>query len=293
VSQTRIGPGDRLGLTIILATLLHAVIVLGITFDDELKPSAALPSLDVILVQSHSNEAPDQADYLAQANQKGGGDSDKRKRPSDAFSGELPTPDDGIAPVPIKRQSKAPQLPLDEPLSVIVQRQSTLRANSGKPKDKIAPQPRPVADEDMATEIEAAKLAAELRLKQEAYAKRPRRKAISANTREYAPAQYMSAWVAMVERVATYNYPEESKRKNIYGEVILTVGVRRDGSIEKVEVIHSSGHPILDDAALRIVQMAGPFQPLPNLLDEQGRMIDILDITRTWRFRENNKLEFE
>jgi periplasmic protein TonB len=293
MSQTRIGPGDRLGLTIILATLLHAVIVLGITFDDELKPSAALPSLDVILVQSHSNEAPDKADYLAQANQKGGGDSDKRKRPSDAFSGELPTPDDGIAPTPIKRSAKTPQPALDEPLTVIVQRQSPRVSASGKPKDKITPQPRPLAQEDSANEIEAAKLAAELRLKQEAYAKRPRRKAISANTRVYAFAQYMAAWVAMVERVATYNYPEESRRKNIYGEVILTVAVQRDGSIEKVEVIHSSGHQILDDAALRIVQMAAPFQPLPHLVDEDGRVIDILDITRTWRFRENNKLEFE
>jgi protein TonB len=46
-------------------------------------------------------------------------------------------------------------------------------------------------------------------------------------------------------------------------------------------VLHSSGHKILDDAAVRIVRMAAPFSPFP---EEIRKETDILDITRTWQF---------
>ena len=55
----------------------------------------------------------------------------------------------------------------------------------------------------------------------------------------------------------------------------------RDGSVEGVLVSQSSGYPVLDAAAIRIVHLAEPFPPLPKGKDD----IDILDVVRTWEFK--------
>ena len=70
----RVGAGDRLGLTLFFAAALHAIIILGISFrpDDATPPDVPL-TMEVTLVHSHSDQAPEKADYLAQAHQEGGG----------------------------------------------------------------------------------------------------------------------------------------------------------------------------------------------------------------------------
>ena len=86
MSGVSAGPGDRLGLTTTFALALHALVLFGLDFRFEDPLRAALPALDVILVQSSSPEPPEKADFLAQANQQGGGDSDEAVRPSAPFS---------------------------------------------------------------------------------------------------------------------------------------------------------------------------------------------------------------
>ena len=44
-------------------------------------------------------------------------------------------------------------------------------------------------------------------------------------------------------------------------------------------MIESSGHKLLDDSAIRIVNQAAPFPPIPA---EDG--VDELYVTRTWQF---------
>ena len=128
--------------------------------------------------------------------------------------------------------------------------------------------------------MEMARLSAEVDRERNRYAKRPKRKFVSANTREYAYAAYMRGWVAKIERLGTVNYPEEAKRLGISGDVLLTAAVRRDGSLESIEMIQSSGHDFLDLAARRVVEMGAPYPPLPKTDDN----IDVLHITRTWQW---------
>ena len=90
----------------------------------------------------------------------------------------------------------------------------------------------------------------------------------------------MNGWVKRVERVGNQNYPDQARREGLHGDVVLTVGLNRDGSIKSVDVIDSSGHKLLDDAAQRIVRLAGPFPPLPP----DKTRVDELYITRTWQF---------
>ena len=62
--------------------------------------------------------------------------------------------------------------------------------------------------------------------------------------------------------------------------------IRADGSLGKVTVRRSSGHPVLDQAAVRIVRLAAPFAPLPADIRAET---DVLVITRTWVFEQGDR----
>ncbi len=125
-----------------------------------------------------------------------------------------------------------------------------------------------------------ARLAAEIHLQSERYAKRPKRKFVSASTQEYAWAGYLREWVDRVERVGNLNYPDEARRRRLSGQVVISVAVRRDGSVERSEIVQSSGIALLDASALRIAKLAEPYPPLPKTPDDP----DVLHVTRTWQF---------
>jgi periplasmic protein TonB len=128
--------------------------------------------------------------------------------------------------------------------------------------------------------MEMARLAAEIHLRSQRYARRPSRKFVSASTREYAWAAYLRRWVDRAERVGNLNYPDEARRRRLAGTVVINVGVRRDGSIERADIVLTSGIPLLDAAALRIARLAAPYPPLPKTSEDP----DILNVVRTWQF---------
>jgi len=137
---------------------------------------------------------------------------------------------------------------------------------------------------------EIARLTERIDAQTRAYQSRARRKAISTSTREYRYASYMEAWRRKVERIGNLNYPEEARRKGLYGNLILHVSVRADGSLEGIRVVRSSGQDLLDQAAVRIVELAAPFAPFPPDIAAET---DLLDITRTWQFQRNNQLGWD
>lgn len=272
--------GDRLSMTLLFATVVHAVLIFGVGFTDEDGPGSALPALDVILVQSATQEIPEKADFLANAAQTGGGTSEEAKRPTQVFSSPIPKPDEGIAPMPVRASAPNPTPAEAAPAPVLTQDKSTLRVAAAPTKEESQPRPLPRDEVLVERSMQMARLASELDRQAQEYAKRPKRKFISANTREYAYANYMAAWVARVERVGNLNYPDEARRRNLEGSLVLTVAINKDGSLERIDIIRSSGHQVLDDAAQRIVELSAPFSPVPKSGDE----IDILHITRTWQF---------
>lgn len=277
------GSADRFGVTFLFSLIAHAVVALGITFSIE-KPAPSLPALDVILVQSASGKAPEKADFLAQANNTGGGDSEKARRPTDPLSSPIPKPIAGITPRPTENGAPRPTAPSRTELLTTRSAERSVDSSPETPDtpDLHAPSEREIIER----KLEMARLAQEIQRETEQYAKRPKRKYISANTKEYAYASYMSAWVARIERIGNLNYPDEARRQEVHGQLVLTVGLNRDGSIKSIDIIQPSGHKVLDDAAIRIVNLATPFNPLPKNVDA----IDELYITRTWQFLEGNIL---
>ncbi len=156
------------------------------------------------------------------------------------------------------------------------------------PEPIATPEPKPEnpsAEELMSRSLAMASLSAEIDRRLEAKAKRPRKDFISASTREYKYAAYMEAWRAKVERIGNLNYPEEARRKKISGTLRMTVALNADGTIHEISLDKSSGRKVLDDAAIRIVRLAAPFAPFPENISKD---VDILYITRTWKFLHNS-----
>lgn len=235
-------------------------------------------------MNSKSSSRPLDADALAQANLDGGGNvvEDRQAKTS------LPTLRDDKQFSPeqaVKRQGD---------MDNATRRVLTQKTNDRTlPQAEIAkqPTPTPVSGDDLvARSLEIARLEAQISKNTEAYQKMPRRKFIGARTQEYRFAQYIEDWRIKVERVGNLNYPAQARRDQVFGKLTLSVSIRADGSLEKVEVDRPSGKPLLDAAAVHIVRLSAPFSPLSA---EIRKDTDILTITRTWMFTSSDKLESE
>ena len=278
-----IGEPERLSATFILSLLVHAALILGLGFALE-DAAPVMPTLDVILTETQSPLTRQQADFLAQASNQGGGEHDKTSRPREAQAGRIPQPEAGIAPQPLRAQSPEPT-PAPQ-ARVVGNQRSPDRLPVPQARPEVPPNPLPPGERKIEHDVAMARLAAEIHLRSERYAKRPKRKFVSASTREYAYAAYLRGWVDRVERVGNLNYPDEARRRRIGGLLVISVAIRRDGSVERADIIQSSRIPMLDAAALRIVKLSEPFAPLPETEED----VDILHVTRTWQFLPGGEL---
>ena len=286
-SATSSGPGigenHRLGATMTLSLLVHGLLILGVGFALE-NAAPVMPTLDVILTETATTLSPAQADFLAQASNQGGGEHARSSRPRDHQSGPAPQADPGVAPRRLHPQSPLPQpAPQARVISSASGQTPTVapRATS-TPSERALPPGREKIERDM----RMARLAAEIHLRSERYAKRPKRKFVSASTQEFAWAGYLREWVDRVERVGNLNYPDEARRRRLQGQVVISVAIRRNGSIERADIVQSSGTPLLDASALRIARLAEPYPPLPRTEENP----DILHVTRTWQFLPDGEL---
>ncbi len=292
IAQTapHISNSDRLGLTLFLAAALHAIVILGISFDlaDRLKNEPSPLSLEITLVHSKSDKAPEKADYLAQVDQSGGGDVKEKVRPSSAFANPRPiqtrgnaansAPASSPAPQPVRKTSKQTLAAKDD---------SRLKTKLAQPEPTPTLPDTPTASELMQRSLEIARISAEISQRQQIYAQRPRVKTITARTKQYRDALYLKTWQDKVERVGNLNYPQEAKRRKLSGYLTMVVRLKPNGAVQMAKVIRSSGHKVLDDAAVRIVRMASPFAPFSP---EMKKEFDILEIVRTWKFESDYRL---
>lgn len=277
-------PGDRLGLLLFLGAMFHGLVILGISFKPpEPAKKTDLPTLDIVLIQTKSEKKPEQADFLAQASQDGGGTVEHKTRPSQPTKGTTPVPNKSLTSQK-PRKAKSPTRTRPSKSKVITSTAGQDIVLSKPEKKPVPDTDRPSARELVRRSLEIASLTEELNHKIQKYAKRPRRKFINARTREFAPAAYMSAWVRKVERIGNLNYPDEARRKKLSGVLRLTVIIRKDGEVEQIIMERSSGHPVLDDAAVRIVRLGAPYAPIPDNIREEGEPVKFLHITRTWEF---------
>ena len=279
-------PDDRLSLTFCLALIFHALVILGIVFAPEDRANPRYEYMEIVLVQQTSEPEQD-ADVLAQANLRGGGemaDEAIQAAPLPALPNqdqpEVAPPAEALPHEALAKPEMSDRAPGQDAVEhVAVESQQATAAAEEDPDKPEAQQPS--ASELMTNSLKMAALSSEVQRKLETRANRPKRRFISASTREYKYAAYMEAWRAKVERVGNLNYPEEARRRNISGQLVLDVALNPDGKINQITIRRSSGHKVLDDAAIRIVELAAPYAPFPEAIRAET---DVLHITRTWQF---------
>lgn len=281
-NRPNVTTGDRLSLTIFFAVVMHSLIILGISFDatDRSQPLQKLPGLEVTLVQSKADKDIEDADFLAQANQEGGGDTEEKSRPSSPVTPVVPTGEAGEV------KEFVPETQIPTTTKETRQEVLTTASSDRKISTSIVAQQAQIKEQLTAAQLlsrskEIARLSAEIDQTQRVFAHRPKRQYISARTKEYRFASYEEAWRSKVERIGKINFPDEAKRRKLSGSLIMAVTINPDGNIKSINIRKSSGHKTLDDGAIRIVRLAAPFARFPENIRKDT---DELVITRTWVF---------
>jgi protein TonB len=279
-------PGERLFAGAMLGSILLHLFVLAIKFSPfDLSSLDRSAPLEVALVNAKSTTKPTKAEILAQAHLDGGGNTDASRRaksplpvlPRESASTELAVATQKVQE--LEKQAKE--------MMTQLRARATVAPAVPTPTNAQETPELPTATEAMQRTLEAMRLEAQIAKEMEAYEKRPKRRFVGARAEEYRFARYVEDWRLKVERVGNLNYPEAARAKKLYGSLLLTVGIRSDGTLESVALDHSSGQKILDVAAKKIVEIASPFAPFPP---EIRRDTDILYITRTWTFAPGDSL---
>jgi periplasmic protein TonB len=274
---------DRISSTLFVAALAHGVVILGVTFaSNPFGESPQLPSLNVTLLVDANDIADSGAerDLVADRSHEGGGRPDGSQRPTRTLSA----------------QDVVSQLgdPLGADLTDGTPRETSPQAEqltTASPSDRrVATVPNPT-DEPAAVSMKAATLiqqtdpatpAAEL----DDTVARPQSDdnddSESPSTSESALAEYLVGWRQRVERIGTANFPERYLTGDgSHGRPTLEVAIGPEGNLEDIVVRKSSGDSALDEAALKILRMAAPFEPLPPTILAD---YDVLRFAYEWEF---------
>ncbi len=267
-------PRDRLSFTLFLAAALHAALILGVGFSSSVNMDSS-PTIEITLAQFSDPEEPEDAEFAAQANQQGSG--------TEAELLEMTTDQEADFQDNVFQDVAAESLPATE---AQLREKRELLTSLVNPEDSAPTEdemPLPPTEnrvtqnyEELAREI--ASLEARIARERQALAKGPRVKTLtSVSTKTADEAAYLNMWRQKVERIGNANYPAG----DLNGDLRMLVVINWDGKLENLKILKSSGHRSLDEAAMRIVRIASPFQDFPV---EMRKKYDQLQIIRTWKF---------
>ncbi|MFA7438255.1 energy transducer TonB [Castellaniella sp.] len=267
---------NRMAVAVLVSLTLHAILLAWHTTAGQ-PPAPPPATLEITLVNTRSPQAPPAPQALAQHDLDGGGDQGRTL---------AATPLPRIEPTEDKDQLlialRARQARLESEqarLLTLLQSTQTHAQDSPSTQDD-GPHTEPGDDEsEHEAELLQARIAA-LKAEVEQYNARPRRSFVAPATQRAIEARYVEAWRERIELIGTEHYPPEA-RGRIYGDLQLTVFIRRDGQLDHIRFDRPSDQAVLNSAARRIIELAAPFDPLPP---ELAAHTDILAITRTWHF---------
>ena len=277
-------PRRNLTLAIGASLLLHAVLLtLRFTppdFVDKMRERA----LDVILVNSKGKTRPTKAQAKAQTNLDGGGNTEENVRAKTPLP---PSPNTREGTELIEAKRRVVELEAQQQkMMTRLKSEKSVSPDRTRTNPTPAPEPVPSGTDLASSALAIARIEGQIARQIEEYNQRPRKKFIGARVEEYRFAQYVEDWRQKIERIGNLNYPAAA-RGRLYGSLVLTVVIKSNGDLDRVEVSRSSGQSLLDDAARRIVQMASPYAAFPESI---RRDTDVLEITRTWTFTNADRL---
>lgn len=256
---------DRLPPMLFLAALVHGILIIGITFNAMIGDDfAEAISLEVTILADPdlTNATPDDAAYLAQASQEGGGNTLLQVRPGALAESNVPVDNAGAADGNSLDPSQAHELAADQ-----------LLTTAGEADTAAADRPRvePRPDETIALALEAGAettlpLPQDDEVQLQIHDDKPRELVTSVDTRESVVAGYLDSWKRRIETTGIRYFPEQSVLSDLTGSPTLEVTIDASGQLNEVVVRRSSGSKVLDQAALSILRRAAPFDPFPEAI---------------------------
>ncbi|WP_018168936.1 energy transducer TonB [Thioalkalivibrio sp. ALMg9] len=281
---------------IFLAVVAHALIILGIGFAVDPIEAPTREPLDITWVTDPDAPPPeldDEVEHIATRDQAASGEGEgvrEAQAPDaeDAGVGE-PAPEGLDAPLPEAGPLiMDPALPEPEPEPEQIaadtpdERATPPEVADPEPLESLDAEDRPSAATLMNRGLESAR-AAPAEERQTFSTRASRTRYLDSLAARSAPeAAYLQAWINKVERLGNVNYPDEARRRGLSGTLVLSVRLNPEGELINIEVARSSGEPVLDQAAILIVELAAPYAPFTEAMREE---YDELVITRTWAFR--------
>ena len=294
-----------LSVAIPLSLVFHAIVV-STHFAFEKGESASPPvnSLEVVLVNARSKNAPKDATLIAQHNLDGGGDQEKNARATTPLPSTHQSDGDALSDA-VRRRPETTTV--SAPTKVITAASSdgetrAVPVKEAKQEDRPAPAPTQRSGQDEVDSVAtASELRAEIHRKMNAYEKRPKYEFIGSRTKGSATALYIDQWRQKVERVGTLNFPV-GRRGKLYGKLVITVWINGDGTVKEIKPSNISpdkttGNRKQDDdlkadmefAAIQIIKKAAPFAALTEEERSECRCDGVV-ISRTLHFTKDNEL---
>jgi protein TonB len=273
---------DRLPAMLFLAALIHGILIIGITFNPYvLDDFANAISLEVTIVANPDQDIdrPDEAEYLAQASQQGGGNTTEELRATAPQQSASPIDNLGDPDGDRLLDATVHERAADQALTTVSQQQLAV-------PDNLRTDPQP--DQSVAIALEAGReLTLPLPEDQTAtlliHDDDLRQLFVSADTRESVVAGYLDNWKRRIESVGDQYFPEFRDLGGLTGSPTLEVSIEASGQLSEVIVRQSSGSTVLDNAALDILRRASPFDPFPAEISAE---YDRLRFAYKWLFRE-------
>jgi protein TonB len=269
---------NLLAFTIPASLLTHVVVGFGIVFSPPEPPAPTKgATFDVTIVSPSNAKAPKKADFIANSNQEGSGSKDEKSTLKSKFAAKEENLANGDELLTSEKTVKAVTKKLEPELLTTKGKTNKLINKLPEEEEQLEPKTTIVDNSDQTEEI--AKLMAEMSQDEERFARRPRIRFIdSLSAKGAVEAEYIMNWSKKMERIGNINFPKKALDLNLSGTLILNVTLDRAGRAVSIDISTGSGSKILDNAAIRIVKLASPYEPLPK---EVRAKFDRLNITRT------------
>ncbi len=264
---------DRLPAMLFLAALIHGILIIGVTFNpyliDEISDAISL-EVTIVANPDQQIDRPDEAEYLAQASQLGGGNTSADVRPSSPLESVSPIDSLGVEDGDSLLESTAHELSADQVLT-------TQNDQEREVSDELREEPQPENSTAIALESGSDQT---LPLPQEENASMlihdddPRQLIISVDTRESNIAGYLDNWKRRIEAVGDEYFAELGDLGELTGSPTLQVRIEVSGQLSEVIILKSSGSRVVDQAALDILRRASPYDPFPDeVMAEHDRVL--------------------
>lgn len=269
----------------VAAVALHAALIFGIGFEDRPSTTAAVQEVTTVLTENlQKNE---KADFIANASQEGGGESDEQHRfennTMSPLDSDTVNPTDDIV---TQQQQNRQQFYQESYLRTTLSWDKVKPENDNKKDDKS----ESLEAKEQRLREQIATLETKISTNQQLLAKKSAVQVVSSNsTTTGQAAAYIENFRQHVYRVGNQNYPQEARAKGLKGDVVLNVIIEPSGKVKALKIVRSSGSAVLDEAAKESVRKAAPF----GVFTKDMKDISELRIIRTWRFGDTLDVEAE